>query len=54
VYVGFSICLISAFIAKLNSGYPVSALLEPVFTFALMLVAIYYLNKLTQTKNENS
>lgn len=46
IYVGFSICLVSAFIAKLNTGYPFSALLEPVITFGLMLAAIYYLSKI--------
>jgi hypothetical protein len=54
VYVNFGVCLISAFIAKWNSGYPVSALAEPVFTFTLMLIAIYYLDKLNllhPTKN---
>jgi len=46
IYVGFSICLVSAVIAKLNTGYPFSALLEPVITFGLMLAAIYYLSKI--------
>lgn len=50
VYVGFSICLISAFIAKYNTGYPISGLVEPLFTFILMLVAIFYLNKLNASK----
>jgi hypothetical protein len=50
VYVGFSICLISAFIAKYNTGYPVSGLMEPLFTFILMLAAIFYLNKLNTSK----
>jgi hypothetical protein len=51
VYVGFSICLVSAFIAKLNCGYPISALAEPIFTFALMLAAIYCLHKLESKNN---
>jgi hypothetical protein len=52
VYVGFSICLISAFIAKLNCGYPISGLLEPLSTFSLMVIAIFYLNKLNQRERE--
>jgi hypothetical protein len=50
IYVGFSICLVSAFIAKLNSGYPASALIEPLFTFGLMIAAVLYLNKLAKIK----
>lgn len=45
VYVGFSICLISAFIAKLNSGYSFSQTLEPLSVFILMVFLIRYLNK---------
>lgn len=52
VYVSFSICLISAFIAKFNSGYPFSELLEPLFTFVLMIIAVLYLNKLELKKIE--
>jgi uncharacterized membrane protein YphA (DoxX/SURF4 family) len=51
VYVSFGICLISAFIAKANSGYPVSALMEPLFTLVLMIVAVLYLNKLDSKKS---
>ena len=48
IYVAFSICLVSAFIAKLNSGYPAMSLIEPMFTFALMLASVFYLNKLNR------
>lgn len=51
IYAGFSICLVSAFIAKFNCGYPVSALMEPVFTFGLMLAAIFYLNKINLSRS---
>jgi hypothetical protein len=48
VYVGFSICLISAFIAKINSGYPVSGVVEPISVFIIMMVLLWYLNKLNK------
>lgn len=53
IYVGFGICLISAIIAKVNSDYPVSSILEPMFTFALMLAAAFCLNKMNKVKGQN-
>jgi len=48
IYVGFGICLISAVIAKMNTGYPVSGIVEPMFTFLLMIASALYLNKLNK------
>jgi hypothetical protein len=44
VYVSFGIVVVSAAIAKYNSGYPASAIAEPVFTFVIMIGALLYLN----------
>jgi len=54
IYVGFGICLISAVIAKINTGYPVSAIVEPIFTFLLMVGSAFYLAKLHKTGNQTS
>jgi predicted enzyme related to lactoylglutathione lyase len=50
IYASFGIVLISAFIAKLNNGYPVMGLIEPLFVFATMVVALAYLNKVSQVQ----
>jgi hypothetical protein len=49
IYVAFSIVLLSAFIAKVSTGYAISGTIEPLFTFALMLASAFYLNKLSNT-----
>jgi hypothetical protein len=46
IYVGFVINLISAFIAKLNSGYSVPASLEPLLVLLIMLTGLFYLEKM--------
>jgi hypothetical protein len=54
IYVAFSIVLFSAFIAKVCTGYAVSASLEPVFTFTLMLASVLYLNKLNKQAHKKA
>ena len=51
VYVSFSVCLISAFIAKINSGYPLSGVAEPISVFIIMMILLWYLNKLNKSPN---
>lgn len=46
IYVGFVINLISAFIAKLNSGYSIPASLEPLLVLVIMLTGLFYLEKM--------
>jgi len=49
IYVGFVINLFSAFIAKLNSGYSISASLEPLLVLVIMLAGLFYLEKMRKT-----
>jgi len=46
IYVGFVINLISAFIAKLNSGYSIPASMEPLLVLVIMLAGLFYLEKM--------
>jgi hypothetical protein len=48
VYLGFSICLISAFIAKCYSGYTIPEIAQPGFAFISFLLLIYGLNKVNR------
>jgi hypothetical protein len=50
IYVCFGVVLISAAIAKFNSGYPTTGVLEPVFVFTIMISSLLYLNKLKRPK----
>jgi hypothetical protein len=50
IYVAFSINLISAFIAKLNSGYSIAASSEPLLVFIILIVSIRYLDKLNKAQ----
>ncbi len=45
IYVSFGIVLISAAIAKFYSGYPITGVMEPLFVFAIMIGANFYLNR---------
>lgn len=49
IYVGFAINLISAFIAKLNSGYSIPASAEPLLVLVIMLTGLFYLEKMRKT-----
>ena len=49
IYVGFVINLISAFIAKLNSGYSILASAEPLLVLVIMLTGLFYLEKIRKT-----
>jgi hypothetical protein len=46
IYVCFGIVLVSAAIAKFNSGYPTKEVLEPVFVLTIMVGSLLYLNRL--------
>lgn len=48
IYAAFGVCLLSAFLAKYNGGYPVVGLIEPLLTFTLMVFSIRYLDKLNK------
>jgi hypothetical protein len=48
IYVCFGLVLISAAIAKFNSGYPTTGVLEPIFVFTVMIGSLLYLNKLNK------
>jgi len=48
IYVAFSVCVFSAFIAKFNSGYPPSSLAEPISVLVIMAGLLWYLNKLNK------
>lgn len=48
VYVGFCICMISALIAKIHSGYGFLEASQPGFSLAFFLLAIFLLNKVKQ------
>ena len=43
IYVSFAIVLVSASIAKFNSGYPVSGAIEPLFVLTIMAGSTFYL-----------
>jgi uncharacterized membrane protein YphA (DoxX/SURF4 family) len=49
VYVGFCICLISAVIAKSNSGYEFLEAAQPAFSFIFYLLLIYFLHRSLKT-----
>lgn len=46
IYVAFSINLFSAFLAKLNTGYPVIGVMEPLTVLALLIWFAWQLRKL--------
>lgn len=48
VYVGFCICMISALIAKIHSGYGFVEASQPGFSLVLFLLAIFLLHKVEQ------
>jgi len=48
VYVGFCICMISALIAKIHSGYEFWEAAEPGFSFIFFALAIFLLQRLKQ------
>ncbi|AYL96800.1 DoxX family protein [Mucilaginibacter celer] len=54
IYVAFSINLVSAAIAKLNSGYSVLSSMEPLLVLLLMLIAIRSLNRINKHQQANS
>ncbi|MBB5637975.1 hypothetical protein HDE68_003901 [Pedobacter cryoconitis] len=45
VYVGFCICMISAFIAKCSSGYGFMEAAQPAFSLVFFLLVIFLLQK---------
>lgn len=45
IYVAFGIVLISAAIAKFNSGYPISGVIEPLFVLTILIASTLYLNR---------
>jgi len=53
IYACFGVVLVSAFIAKLNSGYPLSGLVEPLSVLALMAGALAYLDKVNRAAAHN-
>jgi hypothetical protein len=46
IYAGFGICLISACIAKFNSGYSLLQVSEPIIVLVVMLFLLRYLDRL--------
>ncbi|MDN5286107.1 MAG: DoxX family protein [Mucilaginibacter sp.] len=48
VYVGFCICMISAFIAKCNSGYGFMQVAQPAFSLVFFVLAIFLLHRVNQ------
>jgi hypothetical protein len=50
IYVCFGVVLVSAAIAKFNSGYPMVGVLEPMFVFVIMVGSILYLNRLNKVR----
>jgi hypothetical protein len=48
VYVGFCICMISALIAKIHSGYGFLEASQPGFTLVFFMLAIFLLKKVEQ------
>jgi len=53
IYACFGVVLVSAFIAKLNSGYPLIGLIEPLFVLATMAGALAYLDKVNRAAVRN-
>lgn len=45
IYVAFTINLFSAFLAKLNTGYPVVGVIEPITVLILLVIFARYLHK---------
>lgn len=45
IYVAFSIVLVSAAIAKFNSGYPILGAIEPLIVLAIMVSLLVYLGR---------
>lgn len=45
IYVCFGVVLVSAAIAKFNSGYPFKEVLEPLFVLTIMLGSLLYLER---------
>lgn len=54
IYIGFCINLISAIIAKLNSGYSMLASAEPLFVFVLMILSMLYIDKFNKSEKEKN
>jgi hypothetical protein len=50
IYVAFSINLFSAFLAKLNTGYPVIGVIEPLTVLGLLIYFAWRLHKLEPAK----
>jgi len=48
IYVCFGVVLISAAIAKFNSGYPMMGVVEPMIVFTIMVGSLLTLNKLNK------
>ena len=49
IYAGYGICLISAFVAKRNSGFTIAqVLLDPGIAFVIFVILIVYLDKLNK------
>jgi hypothetical protein len=46
IYAAFGVCLLSAFLAKYNGGYPAIGLTEPLVVFMLMIFSVRYLDRL--------
>lgn len=46
IYVSFTIVLLSAALAKYNSGYPLQQVAEPLIVLTIMLSSLLYLHKL--------
>jgi hypothetical protein len=46
IYAAFGVCLLSAFLAKYNGGYPAIGLAEPLVVFMLMIFSVRYLDRL--------
>src|SRR5260370_10726424 len=53
IYVCFVVVLISAAIAKFNSGYPTMGVLEPIFVFTIMIGSPLSSNKLNKVTSVN-
>lgn len=51
IYVSFTIVLISAAIAKYNSGYPLKEVAEPLVVLTIMVSSVLYLNKSNRPKS---
>lgn len=53
-YVGFAITFISAFIAHISSGDPISVAIMPLIFLAILLVSFVYNNKYVAIRNVDS